>query len=284
MKHKYDFDEDGRKVLGYAVFGFVLLALAFRWYSSVLLHQLQAPVLFFPYIDLTYWLVFWTGIPNFLVQNNVAALVFDLGLIGTAALSFCFVRRRIFPILFSLLFGIYFICYNAYGGHHTHSMAGILLMSLSFWFASNKDFSFVWEGLRYFTLFVYVDAFLWKLLRGSWWKIEQGVAVVMEDQMGNILFAPDSLYSQLNRFFLTHPMLLDSLYFIAILMEGVMIIGFFTKKYDWLCFILPFLFHTGTYFLVDVLFYELWVLTLVFLPWPSIMAYLKQRRSTQKFA
>ena len=279
MRSKYDFDDYARKILGYCFFGFVLFALGFRGFASVLLHQLQQPVLFFPYVDLSYWLVFWTGIPQQLTQNYTLALCFDISLIGTAALSFLFIKKRLFPILFTLLFGIYFICYNAYGGHHTHSLAGILIMSFSFWVSSNKSFSLIWEGLRYFALFVYVDAFLWKLLRGSWWKAEQGLAVVLEDQMGNILFAPDSFYSQLNIFFITHPVLLDAAYFIAILLEGLMIIGFFTKKYDGFLFFLPLLFHTGTYFLVDVLFYELIILNLVFLPWQRILPYLKQRNT-----
>ena len=282
MKDKYDFDDFARRILAYAVFGFVLFALAFRWYSSVLLHQLQAPVLFFPYIDLTYWLVHWTGIPKLLISNSYLALAFDISLFSTALLSLLFIKKRLFPILFTLFFGIYFVCYNSYGGHHTHSMAGILMVSMTFWFRSNKTFSFLWEGLRYFTIFVYFDAFLWKLLRGSWWHAQQGLAVVMEDQMGNILFAPDSLYSQLNRFFITHPVLLDNLYFMAILMEGVMIIGFFTRKYDWLCFLLPISFHIGTYFLVDVLFYELVVLTLVFLPWQRILPYLKKQEISKR--
>lgn len=261
------FCDKERSLLQKIVFGLIVFILGFRWYSEVMIHQLNAPVLLFPYVDLGYWVALWTGIPQFLTQNFYAGLIFDLSITTIAIISIFFTKKRIFPILFSLLFAIYFFTYNSYGAHHTHSIVGVLMVTIPFWAMDIKRFSRLWEGLRYFTLFIYVNAFLWKFLRGSWWSPDQGLSVVMDTQVANIFYQPDSFYSQMVRYFITHSELLEWLYFIAILLEGVMIIGFFTKKYDWLCFLLPFCFHLGTYLFVDVLFYELLILQVVFLPW-----------------
>ncbi len=254
-----------RDTLKKLVFGGVLLSLIYRWLAHSLMSQLAAPVLVFPYVDLTYWGLHLMRIPQWISAHYTAAILFDVLLFGTA-LGSLLTNRRIFPILFGLLYFVYFVSYNSFGAHHTHCMVGILLVSIPFWFRAEKTFDLLWEGLRYFTLWVYSSAFLWKLLRGSLFHYEQGVANFMNENATHIALNPDAWTTGIYMFFITHPGLSFAASVLAILAEGLFIIGFFTKKYDWWWFVLPIIFHTMTYLFIHVMFYELLILNLTFLP------------------
>jgi len=252
-------------ILQKLVFGGVLLSLVYRWLAHSLMGQLAAPVFVFPYVDLTYWGLHLARIPQWIVSHHAVAVLFDVLLFGAAFGSFFFTKKRIFPILFGLLYFVYFVSYNSFGAHHTHCMVGILLISIPFWFRNEKTFDLLWEGLRYFTLWVYSSAFLWKLFRGSLFNYEQGVANFMNENAAHIALNPDAWMNNIYAFFIAHPGLSFIVSTGAILVEGLFIIGFFTKKYDWWWFVLPIIFHTMTYLFIHVMFYELLIFNLTFL-------------------
>lgn len=254
-----------RKWLARLVFGGVILSLIYRWWAHSLLSQLAEPVFIYPYVDLTYWAIHLMQIPQFIAGHYGLAVVFDLLLFLTAIGSFFFVQKRIFPIAFGLLYLIYFVSYNSFGIHHTHCMVGVLLISIPFWFKNDRTFTLLWEGLRYFTLWIYFSAFLWKLLRGSLFNYEQGVANFMNENATHIALNPDGWLTPFYSFFIAHPGLAFLASTLAILMEGLFVIGFFTKKYDWSWLVLPIVFHTMTFLFIHVMFYELLILNLTFL-------------------
>jgi len=253
------------KRLSRLVFGAVLLSLMYRYSAHSLMSRLADPVFVFPYVDLTYWGLHLVNIPQWISSNRWAAVLFDVLLFGTAIGSFFFIKKRIFPILFGLLYAVYFVSYNSFGAHHTHCMVGILLISIPSWFKREQTFWLLWEGLRYFTLWIYSSAFLWKLFRGSLFNYEQGVANFMNENATHLALNSDGWMSGIYTFFIAHPGLSFAVSTAAILMEGLFIIGFFTKKYDLLWFVLPIIFHTMTYLFIHVMFYELLILNLTFL-------------------
>ena len=255
-----------KETLQRLAFAGVLLSLLYRWWAHSLVSQMEMPVLVYPYVDLTYWGLHFSGLIHWISNNYAVAIGFDVLLIGTALGSFVFTRYRIFPILFTLLYVVYFVSYNSYGAHHTHCMVGVLLIGVPFWFRHQKTYELLWEGLRYFALWVYASAFLWKLLRGSWFNFEQGAAVFMNENATHIALNPDAWMTGVYAFFITHPLLSFLANFVVVSIEGLFIIGFFTKKYDWAWIILPVIFHTMTYLFVHVMFYELLILNLAFLP------------------
>lgn len=255
-----------RQTLQSLAFGGVLLSLLYRWWAHSLMSQLAAPVLVYPYVDLTYWGLHLANIPQWISGYYVVAVLFDVLLFGTALGSFIFTQKRIFPIVFTLLYLVYFVSYNSFGAHHTHCMVGVLLIGIPFWFRTEKTFGLMWQGLRYFALWVYSSAFLWKLFRGSLFNFEQGVAIFMNENATHIALNPDAWMNGVYAFFIAHPTLSFVANVGAVLMEGLFIIGFFTKKYDWVWIVLPIIFHTMTYLFVHVMFYELLILNLAFLP------------------
>ncbi len=251
-------------------FFLVLIAFLHRYFSCALLHQIQSSPILFPYVDLTYWLAHYLQIPQLIARCFWLASSIDIGIFISAFLSLIFINKNIFPILYTLLFSIYFICFNSYTGHHTHFMIGLLMIGIPFCFYKLQSIRFMWEGLRYFTIWIYASAFMWKIARGAWLNFDHANAVVQSNLVTSIYFQPESWYATLGRFFINHPNLLFALYVIAVGIEGLMILGFFTKKYDKLLFILPILLHTGTLFFIDVFFYELLILNLTFIKMKSI--------------
>ncbi len=147
------------------VFAFIFIDLLYNFFSNSMVHQLQTPSLKFPYIDITYWLFHLLKIPDTVSSNQLLAYCLGFFLFIFSIGTLLFPSRRIFIKAFFVFYVIYYIIFNSYGTHHTHSKIGILLMPIPFFLKSNKRFEFMWEAMRYFTLFIYADAFFWKLTR-----------------------------------------------------------------------------------------------------------------------
>ena len=270
-------DDFARRILAYVIFGATIIVLIYRWFSHALLHQFVKPVFTHPYVDLTYWSLHLLKIPELLTGNFYIALLFDLLLILTTFLSFFFYKNRYSPIAFSILFFLYIICYNSFGLHHAHSLLGILFISIPFWFKNNKTFEFIWEGVRYYLLFIFFCAFLWKIFRGAFLNLLQAQAIFMNENANYLAHNPDTFFSQILSFFITHPIIGQLGLYMMILIQGSFSVGFFTKKYDWFLFLFATLFHCLTYSLMDKFFFPLVIMNLVLLPLDKIMPYLKRK-------
>jgi len=98
-----------RSTLQRLAFAGVLLSLVYRWWAHSLMGQLAEPVLVYPYVDLTYWGLHLMNVPQWISGHYVVAVLFDALLFGAALGSFIFTRKRIFPIVFTLLYLIYFV-------------------------------------------------------------------------------------------------------------------------------------------------------------------------------
>lgn len=255
-----------RILLTRMVFGFILLSLLFRYINHSLLSDMQAPVLKYPLIDYTYWLIHLTGLPDIVTGNSYLSFLFDSCLITSALIVFCFPLKRFFTILFTLLYFFYFICYNSYAMHHSHPMAGIFFLSIAFWPKKEATFKIIWEGIRYIVIFIYVDAFVFKLLNGAVFNPTQGMANVKEN-IGWIMLGSDSFIfnKDFYAFFLRHNMLMQAGYLMIVFLEGIIVVGFFTKKIDRYLFWCPIIIHTVNYIFVDVCFAEMMIVSIVFL-------------------
>ena len=60
------------------VFTFILLFLIYAAVSNTLFHQLQSPVLKYPYVNPVSWLMHLLRIPDAIVSNYTVAYVFDI--------------------------------------------------------------------------------------------------------------------------------------------------------------------------------------------------------------
>ncbi len=251
---------DQRTLLCRLVFAFIFFFLWYYLYSNTMVHQLQSPVLVFPYVDSTYWLFHLLKIPEFITQDYFTASCFDALLFTACILSFLYPDKRIFIISFFILYGMYYIIINTYGMQHTHSKAGILLISLPF-MVPKKMFYYMWEAMRYFTLFVYTDAFLWKLLRLHFFNKDHGILVLKKNFAAFLFYNRSGFFAGMYTWLLQHPGMVQIIFITGFILEGCFIIGFFTKRFDRYLLVMSVLLPVGFLFLSDAFFFELLILS-----------------------
>lgn len=251
-----------RKRIARIVFSLILLSLTGSFFANTLIHQLHQPVIKYPYVDPTYWAMHLLHIPETIAGNYIVAWVFDIALFSTCLLALRYSSQRWLIALFSILFFIYFITYNTFGTHHTGNKYGILLITLPFIATDIQSFNFLWQGLRYFLLFGYSCAAVWKIARLSWLQANQGILILKKNIAGYLFFNPHTTLAGIYQWFLQYPALLQCLYITGIVLEGVFVIGFFTRKADRFLFILSILLVIGFWFMADAYFFELWILSL----------------------
>lgn len=251
-----------KKRIARVVFALTFASLVLSFFSNTLLHQLRQPVLKYPYVDLTYWVMHYLQIPELITGNFWLACLFDLALFAFCILCFMYPEKRWCIWSFIALYFVYFITFNTFGGHHTNHKIGFLLIAIPFTVSNYKSFNFLWQGLRYFLLFAYVDAFLWKFVRMAWLHADQGMLIMKKNQAAYLYFESDTVQAGLYRWLLLHPALVSGTYIAGVIMEGLFLIGFFTRKYDKFLLILSILLPLGFWFTADAYFFELLILSI----------------------
>jgi hypothetical protein len=242
-----------------------ILAWLNRLQSHVLLHQMQAPVLFNAHVDPVYWLAHNLRLPEISTQSYPFALTIDLLLVIIPVLTLKYPTKRLLSILFTCCFFVYFLAFNTYGLKHTHCLIGFLLVPLAFWFRDARAQLLLWGALRFFACWIFVAAFLWKLRRGYFLARDHGMSILLDTRADYLAQNDSTLLSKLLFWLIGHPSLMDFITISGGVLQGCFLVGFFTKRFDKYLVTLSFLFHTINYFLFDIVFFELWVLNLSFL-------------------
>src|SRR5215218_3306778 len=94
-----------------------------------------------------------------------------------------------------------------------------------------KTFYFLMHGLRYFFLFFFASAALWKFYQGGIFNTQQMSGILLMQHKEFLVFAPDYWYTQLIYWIVRHPLAGYSLYVTATALELSFLVGFFAKKY-----------------------------------------------------
>ena len=264
MEIKYYPDSHYEK-MRFAVFVFAVFVLIFHFYSNTLLHQLCSPVFVFPEADNTYWLFHLLNIPKFLVSNYWIALSFDSLFFLFAILSLIYRNNRVFPILFWIFLITYFIFLNTFLCHHVHMLVGLIFIIIPF-VADKKHFAFLWDGVRYYALFIYVSSALWKICRGNLFDEEHFSAILHEQSINLLSVSPSDFRTGLIQYLLQHQTSSYIADLLGIIFQLSFGIGFFTKRFDRILIIIGIAFHLFIYLLMDILYIELFVLYLTMIP------------------
>lgn len=273
-----NFSEADAAFLCRIVFAVILADLIFSGFSNTLVHQLQSPVLKFPYLDPVFLLMHHLHIPELVTSYKLISWLWDFILFASATAIIFFPCKKWLIGVFVVFYFIYYIIFNSFGAHHTHSLVPFLLTPVVFLY-SRKSFSLAWQGLRYFFLFAYSAAFLWKFFRFSWLYSDQGILIIKKNLAPYLYFNPNTFLASVYFWFINHPSLLQLLYVTGFVLEGLFIIGFFTKKWDPVLFIISLILPLGFWFMADALFYEMVLFSLTLLS-PSVIAKLRAMVST----
>ncbi len=262
-----------RKIIARLVFSYILVFLIYRFFINATPSNLLGPPLKVLNFDFTYWVYQLLNLQGGIIYNQTGGVVFDIVLFASCILCILFPLKNGFPIIFGILFFIYAITYNTYIVSHSHPLAVTMLITIPFCFTQDKYWKILWEGMRYYICYIYTISFVWKVFIGkSFFFWDQGINSIKLNLVEYMYHFPATTASSVYKYLITHPYLLNIGHLLIVLLEGIMVIGFFTKKYDRQLMIVPVLIHGATYFASDVFFMEMLVGVFVFLSRKNMVA------------
>ncbi len=263
MQQTENFEKDYR-LKATLVFAFALLLLFMRFISNVLLSQIGHAALVFEQKELLYRLFVQSGTVQLITSNYLIAALFD-ALLFFLPVLFILTQRRMYVWLFSLVTLVYFMAFNVITGHHYHGLAGLVVISIPFWSKDEDRFNLLWEGARYYLLYIFASAALWKLLRGSAFEPQQMVNILKAQQLDLLIQQPGSIRAAIAQYLIAHPALAHGVLVTNVLLQLSFMVGFFTRRFDSVLLMLCVVFVVANYFAMSIVSAELLILCITLL-------------------
>ena len=261
-------EKDSKILRVYFFYGAVMLIYAYRFLSNSLLGNFVGAPLQNPSIDNTFWLFHLLKIPNFFTANSVVSSIFDLLLLFLPISCILLSKRKIAAILFTVFYTIYFIVFNTYAVHHYHSLMGIVMLSIPFWFIENEErFELVWEGIRYYFLFIMLSAAFWKVSRDGVYHFDQMVNILKAQHTQYLFENPNGFFTSFYYYLIQNEVIAYILLLCGLVIELCFLIGFFTRQYDKLLLVLGICFFVINYFITGIVNIEIAILLLTLIDW-----------------
>jgi len=255
-----------------AVAGVAIVILLNRFFGHALMYAMHQPVFLFEQKEAAYRLFLASGLAQFITNNPLISIVFDIALFAMP-IAFVLTLKRGFAIAFSVLLLIYFVTYNLVTGHHYHGLVGLILITIPFWTNNQIRFELLWQACRYYLLYIFSSAALWKILRGSVFYKEQMSNILKAQQLDLLLQQPDSFRAQAAQYLIANPDIAHTVLVVNVVVQLIFLIGFFTRKADSFLFVLLIVFCAANYFVMNIVSAELLILNLTLLNWDKIEAW-----------
>ncbi len=257
------------RLKAYFVFGVALLILSYRFLSHALFTGMLNPVYSFQQKETWYHILFSSNIPQFITGNYLLSATLDLSLFIFPVL-FLLRWKRAWAVAFSVVLLLYFFTFNLVTGHHYHGLVGAILITIPFWTKNETRFNLLWEAVRYYWLYIFASAALWKILRGSVFYTEQLSNILKSQQLDLLLQQPDSFQAQVAQYLIANPQVSHGVLVVNVLVQLCFAVGFFTRKFDTALFILSLVFCAANYFVMSIVSAELLILNLTLLNWEKV--------------
>jgi hypothetical protein len=236
----------------------------------MLLFQLQ-PAFFYTREDIFTWVFMQTGLHTWLLNNKPGCILFDVLFYIMPAIYLLHYRTNkstahITAICMLLINWVYVQCYTLYPSNSIEGHLAWLLFPLVFMVKKDDTFKVLFEGLRYFFLFFFASAGLWKLRQGGAFNHLEMSGVLLYQHAQLLTSSPGYWQSRLITWLVQHPWLSYGLYLFATAIELFFITGFFTKRFDKLLVILFILFLIMDYLFMRIPYFEVLPLLLTLVP------------------
>lgn len=227
-------------------------------------HFADAPLVF-PDNDLAYWLWFGAGIPQFLTSNQIVARLFDLFIPAIAITIALKPSVRLLTVLFSSWLFLFIITFNGYAGHHYHGLIPVWIASIAFCFHSKSNFKIAFNAARYYLLFVFVSAALWKIGRGSVFAEHHFAEILKAENISFLMEQTETVRAAFIRYCITNTSFSHGLFIGLSFFEFVFILGFLSHYFDRFLFALVLLFVLANWWLMGMTTIEILPATLLLL-------------------
>ena len=232
----------------------------YKLFNGLLLCQMQ-PILLFARGDIFSWLFMQTGLPKWLILHSQYFIAFDTAFyLAPLLFLFTVIRSRknmpIAALVMLLVNWIYIQCYTLYPTNSVTLYIAWLIFPVVFLVRSESLFYLLLQGLRYFFLYFFFSAGIWKIVNGGVFNPLQMSGILL-DQHKEILAGTTHWWMQsLIAWLIKHTTISFILYMLVTCMELLFGIGFFTRKYDHLLAIVYVLFLLADHLIMRIPYYE----------------------------
>ena len=202
-------------------------------------------------IDPVYWLFFLLQIPQFIFSHHEMGLILDMIILLLLIYSvFIKVNKFITWSLFILLM-LYYVCLTATLGHRNYQ-TGIFLLIIPFLFTNPLNRKFAFEGVRYFFIFFYFSSGIFKVFNHGIFEPMLMSTTLKVQFIPYFIETNLSWRTSLNLFLIKHTYITYLLYCVSVFIESFFVIGFFTKKWDYILGLLLMCFHFSNWVVMDI--------------------------------
>jgi len=232
----------------------------YKWLNGMFLYQMQ-PFLFLNRMDVFTWVFMQTHLHQWLLNNRPGEILMDALFYAMPLIYFIIYKWKIkFSTAVCLLMlainWCYAECYTLYPTNSIEGHIAWLLFPVIFLADNEKTFRLLFEALRYFFLFYFFSAGIWKIVQGGLFNIQQMSGVLLFQHKEMLINSPEYWQSKLIRYLIDHYIFSYILYLLSALIELSFITGFFTKKYDRLLAAVFILFLIMDYFIMRIPYFE----------------------------
>ena len=244
-------------ILGYCLIFYLLLLLKLT--NGQLLFQ-QKPAFFLVRPDVFTYVLLLVNVHHFILNQPVAwalldTLFYAMPLVYITVYKYKRNASSVVAIAMLLINWLYVHFCTLYTLASIEMQIGWLLFPILFIPKKETTFYLLSSGLRYYFLFLFASAGIWKIAQHGIFNFYQ-LSNILLIQHKEILVAQHQWYQSVIYWLIDHPIFSYSIYVSATLLELAFAIGFLTKKYDWVLAIAAIIFIISDYALMRIVYFE----------------------------
>jgi hypothetical protein len=238
----------------------------YKWFNGLWLWQAE-PSFIYLRQDLVTWLFMQTGLHQWLLNNPQGWVLADLLFYSMPLIYLVIYRYKnnastVVVIIMLLVNWCYVQCYTLYPINSIEGHIAWLLFPVVFIPRKEKTFILLFEGLRYFLLFFFASAAVWKFVQGGIFNFSEMSGILLYQHNQFLTNSPGYWQTDMYLWLIQHQYVSWLLYLSATILEACFIIGFFTKKYDRLLALLFIIFVLMDWLIMRIPYFEIGALML----------------------
>lgn len=251
-----------RTILSFSILYVLCTSTFFVW---LLLNHLTLtsyePIFFNNKLDLTGNYILLSGFHLKVIAHQWLRVLMDFLFVGLPAiLLFTVWKRSKYTRLVAMFTAVYNLCYawlySLLGVISIEVFTAWIYMPLIFIYTDKKGFFNMALVLRLVFLVIFFSTALWKFRAGGFFNADQMSAILFRQHTAMLAYAPDHFFSNIIRYLIERPLLSQSLYHLATILEVSMFIGFFTRKYDRMLLVFALIFILFDYWLMEINYFS----------------------------
>ncbi|HEV9038664.1 MAG TPA: hypothetical protein VGQ51_18635 [Puia sp.] len=233
----------------------LLLTVFFLFWLPVVLffaldHRLLSqvrPALFWFNRDLAELTLIGIGLPRWMIDHPASFAAMDgLAVLLPIILLRSAIRNKRFSSALGWIFTVFLVLYillaDIFWQVHLEPFVIYWLLSLAFLTNSERRFYGILRICRYYFLYIFVSAAIWKIARGAVFNGQEMSDILLRHQGYLLAGDCDTWTCRFCSWLIDHPGPAQTLYIAAAVLEAFFLIGFFTRRYDRLLIALAVLF------------------------------------------